>query len=61
MGSRSAGRVEYEVDFCILKPVEPARGNRRILLDTRNRGDKLAIIDIDGTARGPASIATTPA
>ena len=51
----AAGRVEYWVDFCILKPVDAARGNSRILFDTMNRGDKLALIDINGTERGEGS------
>lgn len=49
------GRVAYAVDFCILQPTDPVRGNRRILFDTLNRGDKLALIDINGSARGPGS------
>ena len=49
------GSVAYETDFCILKPVELERGNQRILFDTLNRGDKLALIDINETARGTGS------
>jgi len=32
------GRVEYEADFFILRPVDPARASGRILYDVVNRG-----------------------
>ena len=34
------GRVEYWSDFCILKPVDLARGNGKIFYDAPNRGSK---------------------
>ena len=34
------GRVEYWSDFCILKPVDMARGNGKIFFDAPNRGSK---------------------
>jgi Alpha/beta hydrolase domain len=34
------GRVEYWSDFCILKPVDMARGNGKIFFDAPNRGGK---------------------
>jgi hypothetical protein len=34
----SAGRVEYEADFYILRPVDPARGSHKMLFDVTNRG-----------------------
>lgn len=34
----AAGRVEYEADFYILRPVAAARGSRKILYDVTNRG-----------------------
>ena len=34
------GRVEYWSDFCILKPVDMARGNGKIFYDAPNRGSK---------------------
>ncbi len=34
----AAGRVEYEADFYILRPTDPARGSRKILYDVTNRG-----------------------
>jgi len=36
----AAGRVEYEVDFFLLRPADAARGNRRIIYDVTNRGRK---------------------
>lgn len=36
----AAGRVEYEVDFFMLRPAEAARSNRKILFDVTNRGRK---------------------
>ena len=34
------GRVEYSSNFCILKPVDMARGNGKIFFDAPNRGSK---------------------
>src|SRR5262245_2593060 len=34
------GKVEYEADFYILRPVDAARGNRKIIYDVTNRGRK---------------------
>jgi len=36
----AAGRVEYEADFYILRPVDAERGNRKIIHDVTNRGRK---------------------
>ncbi len=36
------GRVRFSADFCILQPADPAHGQRRLLLDVLNRGNKLA-------------------
>jgi hypothetical protein len=35
--------VEFESDFCILMPRDPARGNGAIFYDVNNRGNKLAL------------------
>ena len=53
--TNTAGRVEYAVDFCVLKPTDLDKSNRRILYDTSNRGDKLALIDINDAQKGPTS------
>lgn len=37
------GLVEYATDVCMLKPVEMARGNRRLLYDVVNRGNKCVL------------------
>lgn len=34
------GLVEYEVDLFMLRPVDPAKGNRKILYEVNNRGRK---------------------
>src|SRR5262245_66071951 len=34
------GRVEYSSDVCILKPLDMARGNGKIIYDAPNRGGK---------------------
>ena len=33
------GRVQFTGDFCLLQPVDPQRGNGRLLLDVPNRED----------------------
>ena len=53
--TNEAGLVEYWVDFCLLKPVDLRKGNRRLLCDVPNRGDKLALVDINDALRGPTS------
>jgi len=53
----AAGKVEYEAEFYILRPVEAARGNQKILYDVLNRGRKgmhLRFMDAQ-----PASLADT--
>lgn len=37
------GLVAYTADFCLLKPVDPGRGNRRVFFDYGNRGNKRAL------------------
>ena len=50
-----AGRVEYWVDFCLLKPADIRKSNRRILYDAPNRGDKLALVDFNDAPKGLGS------
>lgn len=38
-----SGFVNYETDFYILKPVDLTRGNRRLIYDVINRGNKLIL------------------
>jgi len=47
------GRVAFQGDFYLLKPVESARGNRRLLLDVANRGRKLALAMFNSAVRVP--------
>jgi len=37
------GLVRFEADFCILKPVDLSRGDRRLFFDYGNRGNKRAL------------------
>lgn len=37
------GRVAFAADFCLLRPSAPGRGNRRLLFDWGNRGNKRAL------------------
>ncbi|MGH2369792.1 MAG: alpha/beta hydrolase domain-containing protein, partial [Chloroflexota bacterium] len=39
----SERRVRFSADFCLLQPVDPQRGNGRLLLDIPNRGRKVAV------------------
>ena len=39
----AAGQVEFAAEFCILRPIDLARGNRRILFDVINRGNVRAL------------------
>jgi hypothetical protein len=52
------GRVEAWADFYLLKPVDPAKGNGRLLHDVPNRGRKVALGMFNSTPRVPDP--TTP-
>ncbi len=39
----AVGKVEFEADVFILAPKDPAKGNRALLYDVNNRGNKLAL------------------
>ena len=41
------GLVEFSADFRILRPDDPTKGNRRLLLDVLNRGKALALRNIN--------------
>src|SRR5919201_1175347 len=47
------GHVESAADFYLLKPVDPRRGNRRLLVDVPNRGRKVALGMFNSTPRVP--------
>lgn len=48
----SRGRVEYWSDFCILKPLDMARGNGKILYDAPNRGAKRIVAFLNDAPEG---------
>lgn len=50
------GHVQFLADFCLLRPVDPARGNRRLLFDVLNRGRKVVPRQIN---RAPAELVPT--
>jgi hypothetical protein len=49
------GRVEYWVEFSLLKPVDLNKSNRRLLFDAPNRGDKLVLVDLNDAPKGLGS------
>ena len=51
--ARERGRVEFQSDFYLLRPVDPSRGNRRLLLDIPNRGRKVALGMFNSAVRVP--------
>jgi hypothetical protein len=46
------GKVEFESDFYILAPKDSAKGNRALLYDVNNRGNKLALRHFNSAAEG---------
>ena len=52
----ASGRVQFQADFCLLQPVDPARGSGRLLLDVANRGRKRAVAIFNRAA--PALVPT---
>src|SRR5439155_12058796 len=56
---KASGMVEFSAGFTMLKPVDPARGNRKILFGLNNRGNSIElarfnILTRDGADRGRA-------
>jgi hypothetical protein len=49
--ANARGRVEYATDFYILKPVDAARGNKVLLLDVTNRGNKITYLPFNFLSR----------
>ncbi len=54
------GMVEYETDVFILRPVDPAKGNRRLFFDVNNRGNMRALASFND-ARGGGNDPTSAA
>jgi hypothetical protein len=49
--TNEAGHVEYQFDFYLLKPAELRNSNRRIFYDVVNRGNKLALNNLNDAPR----------
>lgn len=47
------GRVRFSADFCLVQPVDPARGSGRLLLDVLNRGRKTVLTQFNRAPREP--------
>jgi hypothetical protein len=47
------GKVEYAVDVYILKPIDPTRGNKGLLCDVTNRGNKMTYLPLNFPFRAP--------
>jgi hypothetical protein len=47
------GNVEYAVDFYILTPMDLTRGNRVLLFDVTNRGNKMTYLPLNFPFRAP--------
>lgn len=51
------GLVEYEVDFYIMRPADPSKGNRKLLYDVTNRGRKFLLTWIhDAPQTSPGAV-----
>jgi len=52
------GRVEYSIDFYILKPIDLARGNHKLFVEVNNRGNKLfGALNLSGGGNNPTTAA----
>lgn len=49
----AAGQVEFRGDFYMLRPVDPSKGNRRLILDVANRGRKVVLGMLNSAPRVP--------
>jgi len=54
----TSGKVRFKTDFFLLKPVDVAKANRRLLYDVNNRGNKLALAAFNGArSNDPTTLA----
>lgn len=55
----SRGMVEYSVDFLVLRPIDPSKGNRRVFYELTNRGTILSrrVFDEAPSFNDPTTIA----
>ena len=54
------GRVEYDVDFYVLRPADPNRGNHKILYEVTNRGLKLLFAWLHDAGEASALVLSDP-
>ena len=52
-----AGKVTFASDFAMLMPVDPAKGNRSLLFDVVNRGNKTALANFNSSPRALDALA----
>ena len=57
----AAGKVEYEVEFYIMRPADPAKGNGTLLYEVNNRGRKLIPQYLNEVKPGSATSFNDPA
>lgn len=48
----TAGRVAYNTDFVILRPVDPSKGNQTLFYGVLNRGNKIDLVLLNNVAYG---------
>src|SRR5437879_12979565 len=54
------GRVDYDVDFYVLRPADPNRGNHKILYEVTNRGRKLLFAWLHDADEASALVLSDP-
>ena len=54
------GLVIFSADFRLLQPLDPRRGNRRLLLDVPNRGRELLLKAMDSAPDSPPGVPPHP-
>lgn len=55
--TNSKGLVEFSGDLDILKPLDMAKSNRRVIYEVNNRGDKLLLQRMNDTTKEPDPVA----
>lgn len=55
------GRVEYSMDFTVLKPVDINKGNGRLIYDVMNRGHEKALWTLNLSTLDPRCVTSTAA
>ena len=52
----AAGKIEYSTEFYIMRPVDPARGNGKLLFEINNRGNKRIWTYVNDSPSTPAAL-----